>query len=170
MNSEQREEGKIPVQGRVNVVDLAELVTFFEDEGVIIKSVSQLLGDGIALLVDILHRNEKISTDVTKIVDAHKMLRQRGLYQSAMGRRAFQKVGTAIRFESMREEGINPKEYVPEQYKMLHRKDEALDNERDEEYWARRLEKQKDRAEQYADTKKVAEEAIKRMKEEGTIK
>jgi hypothetical protein len=54
------------------------------------------------------------------VLEAHRHLEQRGLYQGSLKSKAFKKVGAAVRFETMRKEGVDPKSYTPIDYNIMH--------------------------------------------------
>lgn len=119
---ESKQEASIPTAARVNLISLAELAKWWEESGHRLKSMSQLIAWSIDLLRDILRSNGKIDETDISLADANRYLNEKGLYQLGVRSRSFKKEATAIRFESMREEGIDPKEYVPGQYNVLHNK------------------------------------------------
>jgi hypothetical protein len=108
MNSEIKQEASIPVQARVSIVSLAELIMYWESEGKIIKSMSQLVAWSIELLCEVLRANNKLPRGVESIAEAHKYLLSKDMYQPSLKKRSFDKIGAAISFEGMREEGIDP--------------------------------------------------------------
>jgi hypothetical protein len=123
MNTEHdvKVEGSLPVQARVNIVSLANLDLYWASEGYQIRTVSQLIGFNIELLVEILKANGKLDQQVSTISNAHKYLISRGLYQKSMHDRGHKKLGMAIAFEGMRAEGMRPESYAPGIYNRLHR-------------------------------------------------
>jgi hypothetical protein len=121
MSREESQEASIPVASRVNVISLANLLEFFEKEHGRVRSMSQLIDWSIELLAEILLANKKIEVPIIRVLDAHKLMIERELYQKSLEKRSFQKIGTAIRFESMREEGSEvSSDTVGAQYKILH--------------------------------------------------
>lgn len=119
-----KQERSIPVQSRIRLDDLAELATYWETEGFDISNMSKLVSWSISLLREVLAGNGKLPVQVRELADARRMLIERGLYKGekdSMGRRGFRKLGTSISFESMRNEGVDPAQVVPRQYKMLHK-------------------------------------------------
>lgn len=118
---EKDQEASFPVQSRVNVVNLARLDKFWLNEGYHIRTMSQLISWSIDLLCEVLENNGKMK-DEMRLVEAHRYMEARGLYQRSMRKKGYKKIGTALRFESMREEGIDPGDYTPVQYNMLHRR------------------------------------------------
>jgi hypothetical protein len=112
-------EDSIPVTVRVGIRELAELDEYWMREGYQVRSMSQLVGWSCELLCSVLRANGK-SMPLT-IRDAHERLVKRQLYQKSNEKKAFMKTGAAMRFESMREEGVNPQEYAESQFNVVNR-------------------------------------------------
>lgn len=121
MDKVTRQESSIPTQTRVSIVTLAELDLYWFKEGYSIRTMSQLLSWSLDLLRDILEANGKVSGEFDTVVKAHQYLEARSLYQRGLKSRSFKKIGAALRFESLREEGKDPKRVAPAQHSMLHR-------------------------------------------------
>lgn len=121
-SEESRVEGSIPVQARVNIKNLANLDLYWASERYQIRTMSQLIGFSMELLCEILESNGKIVDKIETVAKANQYLNERGLYQQSLKDRSFKKIGMAIAFENMREEGADPKFHAPEQYNRVHRK------------------------------------------------
>jgi hypothetical protein len=121
-SEESKTEGSIPVQSRVNIKNLANLDLYWESERYHIRTMSQLIGFSMELLCEILESNGKIINKIETVAEANQYLNERGLYQQSMKDRSFKKIGMAIAFENMREEGADPKFHASEQYHRVHRK------------------------------------------------
>ena len=121
MGREVKVESSIAVQGRVSIVELAELEKYWKERGVKIKSMSQLIGWSISLLREILNKNGVLE-EVKTVAAAHRYLEKIGIYQKGMKKRAMKKIANAIAFESLRVEGVKPEEYVSRQFNTLHNK------------------------------------------------
>ena len=126
MNKETKQESSVPVATRVSVVTLAELDKYWvEGEGKYIRTMSQLVSWSLELLTEVLRANGKVES-VESVAEAHRRLMDRELYQPSLSKRSFNKIGTAIKFENLREEGIDPKKgfgegsNVTRAYNMLH--------------------------------------------------
>jgi hypothetical protein len=119
---EVRQESSIPVQTRINLKNLANLDIFWTEEGYSMKTMSQLVGWSIDLLVDILSNNGKMVNKVKSLAEGNRYLAMRGLYQKGMYKKGREKLATSIRFESMRNEGLDPETVTPGQYKVIHNK------------------------------------------------
>ena len=122
VNAEMRVESSVPVQARVSMIDLARLDAYWREvEGVTVRSMSQLVAWSVSALVEVIENNGKMPKGIGSVREANRHLVGRGLYQRSMMKRN-RKVETALRFESMREEGIDPKVYDPREYNQVHNK------------------------------------------------
>jgi len=120
---EVKQESSVPVMSRVSVFNLVELDNYWEvGEGVGVRTMSQLVSWSLDLLCEILRANGKLPLEVGSVSEAHNYLLKRGLYQPSMKKRSFEKIGAAIRFENLREEGVEPSKLVKHQYGILHNK------------------------------------------------
>jgi len=115
-----KEESSVPVQSRVSFMSLAKLHAYWVGEGYSIRTMSQLVGWSIDLLCEVLEANEKMPMQIKTLAEAHSYLQCHDLYQKSMRERALKKIGTALRFESMRSVGEDPKDVVPVQHSMMH--------------------------------------------------
>lgn len=122
MDRESRIESSVPVQSRVSVVTLAELEMYWGSKGVSIATMSQLLCWSIDMLRNILASNNQLPQVVESVAEAHNYLDKIGLYQPSMRERSMKKIANAIGFENLRLDGIDPKDYAPQHYNMVHRK------------------------------------------------
>ncbi len=120
MNNEERQEASVPMQSRVNLITLAGLVNFWESQGFVIRSMSSLISWSLDLLVERLKDNKLISAEEISLAEANKVLEVRRLYQRSFRQRSMKKIAAAMAFESLRNEGTDPRSYVPEQYRTLH--------------------------------------------------
>jgi hypothetical protein len=84
--------------------------------------MSQLVGWSVDLLCEVLEANGKMPAQIETLAEAHRYLQYHGLYQGSMKERSMKKIGTALKFETMREQGQDPQYVVPVQHKMLHKK------------------------------------------------
>lgn len=113
-----REENSVPVESRISIRRLAELDIYWEREGYQIRTMSQLVAWSMELLCTVLEANEK-AVEIETIREAYERLVIRGLKVKKAG---FMKMGAMLRFESMREEGLNPVEYAGAQYAVVNRR------------------------------------------------
>jgi hypothetical protein len=121
VSKEIKQESSIPVQSRVSFMSLARLHRYWVDEGYSIRTMSQLVSWSVDLLCEVLEANEKMPGDIDTLAKAHQYLQVHGLYQGSTKKIAMKKISTALRFEALREHGINPESHIPLQHKMLHR-------------------------------------------------
>ena len=100
-----KQENSIPVQSRVSMISLAELAKYWEGTEYEIRSMSQLISWSLDLLRDILKANEMIEVDgeFEMVVEARDYLVGRGLWQQKVAKRAFTKIGNAVRFQGFRD-------------------------------------------------------------------
>jgi hypothetical protein len=177
MSSEEaRQEASIPTAARINLVTLAELAKWWEDNGRRIRTMSQLISWSMDLVRDVLRTNGKIVEVEMSIADANNYLSEKGLYQRSVRERGIKKIATALRFESLREEGVNPKDYVPQQYNIVHNKQSVQPLEGkvevgyvspyEDDYTKAKLANQQAA---YEERKRKTAEAIARAKVEGRI-
>jgi hypothetical protein len=125
MNTEEKQEASIPVQSRINIVDLAELANLWESKGMYIKTMSQLVSWSISLLCQELRSSENMPIKVDGVAEANSQLAQRGLYQQSLKGRSLRKIGMALGFENLRREGKDPRGYAPVSYKSLHQQNQV---------------------------------------------
>ena len=128
VSREVKQESSISVQGRVSVLSLAELYLYWtEEEGIVIKSMSQMIGWSMDLLCEILRANDKLPESFESVIDAHRILEGAAIYQPSMLRKSRMKLATSIKFENLREKGIDPSNPGPDsslkqQYNTLHKR------------------------------------------------
>lgn len=119
MDREQKQESAIATAARVSIVTLAELDKYWDKEGYKVRTMSQLINWSLERLAEIVKSNG-LEVGVNSVAEAHQYLASRRLYQTGMLRRGAPKIESALKFESLREEGVDPKDYVSEQYKIRH--------------------------------------------------
>ena len=118
---ELKQERSIPVQGRIDITELADLVIYFESLGIVVNSMSMLLNVCVELARKIAFDNEKLTTIHNSIQAAHETLGMRGLYQPGMMKRGGnKKIMRGRQFENLRSEGDNPKQYIPQEFNQVH--------------------------------------------------
>lgn len=119
---EVRVESSLPVVSRVSILDLANLDKFWwEHEGVHMKTMSQLVAYSLSALLGQIEDNDLLGEKISTVEEANRHLEERGLYQRSLLKRGKKKLNTALAFENLRREGIDPRRHVPSQYSMLHR-------------------------------------------------
>ena len=117
---EEKQESSIPITSRVSILELAELDMYWSSGGYRPKSMSQLVSWSISLLCDALKNSGKMPAEAKSLTEANNYLEERNLYQKSLKKRSMRKMSTALCFENLRNEGINPKDFVPQQHNMLH--------------------------------------------------
>jgi len=105
-------EASIPIQSRVDVRVLAEMVLYWDGERKFIKSMSQLVNWSMDLCSQILKINNLLPKSVDTILEANELLTKRGLYQGSMYNRAQKKIVRARQLENLRIEGIDPETWA----------------------------------------------------------
>ena len=121
MNSDEvKQERSVPVQSRVDLVLLAKIAKYWETTECSIKSMSQLISWSVELLMDVLVSNNAINDEELSLTEARNYLSNRKLMQRSMEKKGIRKIATAMAFESMREDGVNPEGYVKRQHTVLH--------------------------------------------------
>lgn len=113
-------ESSIPVQSRVSFMSLAKLHRYWVEEGHSIRTMSQLVSWSVDLLCEVLEANEKMPDQIESLAEAHRYLQCHELYQKSTHERALKKIGTALKFETMRSQGQDPKSVIPTQHSMMH--------------------------------------------------
>ena len=115
-------EASIPVQSRVDIMDLAFLAEYWRGkEKINIKTMSQLINWSLGLLVKTMKDNG-IESNIQNIKSAYAYMVALDLIQESLRERSERKLGTALRFEAMRAEGINPKDVDLRGFNILHGK------------------------------------------------
>uniref|UniRef100_A0A6H2A5D2 Uncharacterized protein n=1 Tax=viral metagenome TaxID=1070528 RepID=A0A6H2A5D2_9ZZZZ len=123
MQSDLRRESSIPVQSRISAIELAKLATYWEEvEGIRMNSMSKLVSWSVSALCNLLESNNKVPEGIDSVVDAHRYLSSKGLYQDSLKARSMRKISSAMQVESLRVEGVNPMEYASTQHNMLNNK------------------------------------------------
>ena len=115
-----KEESSIPVQSRISFMSLAKLHAYWVEEGYSIRTMSQLVGWSVDLLCEVLEANEKMPMEIKTLAEAHSYLQCHELYQKSTHKRALKKIGTALKFETMRSMGEDPKDVLSAQHSMMH--------------------------------------------------
>jgi hypothetical protein len=119
---EKKVEASVPVQTRVDVRSLAEMLLYFDNNQVVIRTMSQLVSWSVEVAREILKENEVLVREFELTEEAHGLLVGRGLYQQSMYSRGRKKLSASMRFDNLRGAGRDPKSYVPREYNILHNK------------------------------------------------
>ena len=127
---EEQQEASIPVQGRVNFKNLATAHRWWELQGVSIRTMSSLLSYTFDAFIDVLEANDSLKgCKFDSLSDANMYLRSNNLYQRSARERGRKKISSALRFEAMRGQGIDPRFSTPVQHKMVHKHTSVQPNE-----------------------------------------
>jgi hypothetical protein len=164
-----KQERSISANTRADVVTLAELTSYWNNQGYYIRSISQLISWSLDLLKDVLEQNKFIEPSFD-FVSARTFLRERGLNQQSHEIRERKKIAAATRFEMVRKEGLDPRSVDPKSFAMLHNKHSVQDSPENDidgdAYQRARLEKQKEMHELY---KKERDAKLQVYKDKGFI-
>lgn len=121
-----RRESSVPVQGRISIIDLANMDRYWAvKEGINIKSMSQLLSWTFTAMCDVIKSNGKMPDDIESVTDAHRYLKSRGLYQQSLRKRSQSRLVAAMGFENLRDQGLMPEDCNPRMYNTIHSKHSA---------------------------------------------
>jgi hypothetical protein len=118
---EVKRESSIIASTRVSMITLAELDKYWMAQNRPMSTMSQLVAWSLDLLRDVLKQNNMITEEIASVREAHEHLTNRGLYQKSINKRSLFKIANAIRFESMREDGLDPQTEDPRGYRMVHK-------------------------------------------------
>ena len=121
-------EAAIPVQSRVDIRALAEMVMYWEDEGSGVSSMSQLVNWSVDLCSQMLKVCGMLNVNIDTLEEANRMLIDRGLYQSGVMKRGRKKLIRGRQLENLRGEGINVKSDIESRshYAQAHNRDSVV--------------------------------------------
>lgn len=108
-DNDKKVESSIPVQSRIDIRLLAEMVMYWESQGVYVKSMSQLLSWSLDLCKQIIESNRQLPKIIDTVLEANEFLTLRELYQPGMKDRGRNKLTRARQLENLRFEGVDPK-------------------------------------------------------------
>jgi len=109
MDRETRKESSIPVQSRISIVDLAKMDLYWQRvENESMRTMSQLVSWTLSAMVEVIESNGKMPKGIESVVEAHRYLTARGLYQKSLRDRSKSRISAAMGFESLRKQGIDP--------------------------------------------------------------
>lgn len=120
-----RGEASMAMSVRADIRNVVQVVEYMESEGHRVTSVSQAVNWGLALLGEILVSNGKVR-EIASVSEANEVMKERGLWQVSSHKRNFKKLGTAIRFENMRKEGLDPSREASVQESILNRRNAVV--------------------------------------------
>jgi hypothetical protein len=116
---EEKQERTIAVNARIDMVSLAEMLVYFNSQGIGISSMSSLVSHCVELSRGILDSNGKLESKFSA-GEAFRVLTDLGMINRSTKSRNLKKIMNAIRMENLRVEGENPRNYAPLQYNMVH--------------------------------------------------
>lgn len=102
---EAKVESSMPLQSRVDLLTVADLVNYWESEGVHIRTMSQLVSWSLEYLRELLEKNGLLGDQVRTLEDAYSQLELRGLLQRSMKERMKKKLAMARGLENVRLDG-----------------------------------------------------------------
>jgi len=119
---EVKRERSLPVQSRIDLVELANLDTYWVKQGVHMTSLSQLVSWSIDMLCDSLKGAGLLEDRFETLNDAKKYLSMKGLRQKSMDRVGRKKYAFALKSETLRDHATLPGAGVdPRDYNTVHR-------------------------------------------------
>jgi len=132
-----KQERSHPVSARIDLVNLARIALYYQTQGMHIRTMSQLVNWSVDLLCEVLIANDALDTSyIATLADAVNYLSVNDLIQTQtkhFTKRVQKKLSTALRYETLREKGIDPKTYGKREgseveigYGELHRRDSIV--------------------------------------------
>lgn len=121
MDKKLKKEASVPVQSRVSLMCLAEMDSYWTRNGHHIRTMSQLVSWSVELAAEVLKANGMMPRVFESVAEANNYMKMRGLYQGSLaGNKQIRKIARAVKFESMRDEGVNPAMYDKRSHDELH--------------------------------------------------
>lgn len=117
---ERRTEASMPVQSRIDLRTLAELLGYWQSKGYIIDSMSRLVSWSLDVLKELLRMNEATPRQIETLEEAYHILRNGGLLQKSMKKRMETKLLAARGLESIRMDGWEVDTNL-KQFKEMHK-------------------------------------------------
>ena len=119
---EVKRERSLPVQSRIDLVELANLDTYWVRQGVHMTSLSQLVSWSLDMLCDSLRGAGLLEDRFKTLGEAKQYLSMKGLKQKSMDRVGRKKYAFALKSESLRDHATLPGAGVdPRDYNTVHR-------------------------------------------------
>lgn len=126
MEKDVRKESSIPIASRISIVDLAKMSLYWNiRENVHMKTMSQLVSWTFSAMVDVLEANGKGVKGIDSVLDAHKHLQSKGLYQQSLKKRGQSRITAALGIENLRKQGSDPEKHMSTAYSTIHSKHSA---------------------------------------------
>ena len=119
--SNDRVEASMPVQSRIDIRVLAELLTYWDNQGYYISNMSRLVSWSLEALREVLVMNSAIGNKVSTLEDAYEVLKERGVLQKSMEKKMDRKLFKAMGLESVRLGGGDV-DMSSEHFRSLHGK------------------------------------------------
>lgn len=117
---ELKQERSIPVQGRVDVMVLADIAVYAYQTGIRLHTMSSLVSYATEVARVALEKAGLLKDMHGTVSEAYEVLNTLGLLKGRTLGRARQKLNTAIEFENLRAEGIDPEFYTPTHFNTMH--------------------------------------------------
>ena len=115
-DKEEKIERSIPQSSRIDVVTLAKLDSWWNEQGQYIRSMSQLISWSLDLLIEVIEKDLAVDNSrLNTVANAYDYLTAKGLLQQG-------KIGQAIGMDNLRKEGINPRFENSAVYNRMHNK------------------------------------------------
>lgn len=183
MRKDIKQERSLPVQSRVDLVDLANLDMYWvRKHEVHMRSMSQLINWSIELLCNSLLAAGEMEEHFVTLVEAKKYLNVKGLSQAGMDKKGRQKYAIAIKAETLRGNSVLPGTGISKiDHNILHNKKsvQPLDGQvknvqimssmgKSGTDWDKVDERVREEYEK--DLKELVEDTLKRAKASGAIK
>ena len=108
-DGDKKVEASIPVQSRIDIRALAEMILYWEREGRGIKTMSQLVNWSVDLCSQVLELNGLLPGKIDTLLEANNVLVSRGLYQAGVMKRGRKKLIRGRQLENYRLEGVDVK-------------------------------------------------------------
>lgn len=122
---ERKVEASMPVQSRVDLRTLAELLVYWEKQGIEVSTMSRLVSWSLDALRMILDKNGAIEFRVESLQRAYEVLEGKGMLQRSMKKKMEAKFMKSRAMENLRLEGWNAREAGGKFYEELHPKNEV---------------------------------------------
>jgi hypothetical protein len=126
MNDENiKQERSIPVMSRVDIVKIADMALALNSIDLGVNTASALISSCVEIAHKAFVDMEWMKDRHASVQDALDTLRTLGLLQRSMYKRTKKKIETAIGFENLRREGVDPREYASGMYNTMHKRESA---------------------------------------------
>ncbi len=115
-----KQERSVSVQGRVDIVKLAEVFAGLRMNNYNVGTMSLLVSYCVEIAHSALEQNGLLKKKFDSIGDAYLLLKDSGVMTKSMIDRNIKKINMAWGFENLRNEGDDPEISAPRYYKGLH--------------------------------------------------